>query len=134
MDSVGSVFYRNTHRVLIHELVNLTLEGGNSVSCCFIFLRSYSHASLHQHRLDSAAASDHREVDCAVRQDHPLPSQTPTLKQGDRGQRELLPSHGEGRRRCIKQGGRWRQVEIEVALETDYTLTPLCGVAFFTLC
>lgn len=55
----------------------------------------YSHASLHQHRLDPAAAPGQREVDAAPGQDHPLAPQAAALKQSEGGQRELLEEPGQ---------------------------------------
>lgn len=58
----------------------------------------YSHASLHQQRVNPGAASSQLKVDRAVSQNHPLAPKASSLKQSDGRQRELLRSEEEKKR------------------------------------
>ena len=86
----------------------------------------YSHASFHQHWLDSAAASSQLKVDWSVCHNHPLPPQITPLKQCNGWQWELLMSDRE-KRKCIKAwwGRRALMEQVEMILRLPWKQTPL---------
>lgn len=86
----------------------------------------YSHASFHQHWLNSAAASSQLKVDWSVCHNHPLPPQITPLKQCNGWQWELLMSDGE-KRKCIKGWWGWQELmeQVEMILRLPWKQTPL---------